>query len=167
MEEYQKLYKIYEDSNVVEVRLNKDLFSKKAVIASSYMLMEKAYIMFDEEDKYYLVLLKPKEDYSLEKLAWEYYTKVIEEEALLAHQQETEKIREEIINQALNNYVEPEDLQMEEEAANQMEEIKEEVDKAMHSFRSGDERPLEELFVEDPLGIAKPWEEKYGKKNSE
>jgi len=166
MENTGNLYTIHEDSKVVEVRIKKDLFSKKAVIAASYILMEKSYVMFDDDEKFYLIFLKPKENYELEKLAWEFYTKLVEQEALFTHQQETEKIREEIIDQALSNYVEPEEVEMEEEAANQQEQIKEDVDKAMYTFRVGDERPVEELFVEDPLGIAKPWEEKYGKNNS-
>jgi len=166
MENTNNLYTIYKDSNVVEVRVKKDLFSKKAVIAASYILMGKSYVMFDDNEKFYLIFLKPKENYDLEKLAWEFYTKLIEQEALFAHQQQTENIREMIINQALSNYIEPEEIKMEEEAVVQQEQIKNEVNKAMYSFRVGNERPLEELFVEDPLGIAKPWEEKYGKSNS-
>jgi len=166
MENLNSLYIIHKDSNVVEIKVKKDLFSKKAVIAASYILMEKSYVMFDDEEKFYLIFLKPKENYDLERLAWEFYTKLVEQEALFAHQQQTESIREKIIEQALSNYVEPEEVKMEEEAAAQQEEIKEEVNKAMYSFRIGEERPIEELFVEDPLGIAKPWEEKYGKSNS-
>jgi len=166
MENTNNLYTIYKDSNVVEVRVKKDLFSKKAVIAASYILMGKSYVMFDDSEKFYLIFLKPKENYDLEKLAWEFYTKLIEQEALFVHQQQTENIREMIINQALSNYVEPEEIKMEEEAVAQQEQIRDEVNKAMYSFRVGNERPLEELFVEDPLGIAKPWEEKYGKGNS-
>jgi len=166
MESLNNLYIIHHDSNVVEVKVKKELFSKKSIIAASYILMEKSYVMFDDDEKSYLIFLKPKENYDLEKLAWEFYTKLVEQEALFMHQEQTEKIREEIIDQALSNYIEPEEVEMEEEAASQEGQIKEEVDKAMYSFRVGEERPIEELFVEDPLGIAKPWEEKYGKSNS-
>jgi len=166
MENANNLYTIYKDSNVVEVRVKKDLFSKKALIAASYILMGKSYVMFDDNEKFYLIFLKPKENYDLEKLAWEFYTKLVEQEALFTHQQQTENIREMIINQALSNYIEPEEIKMKEEAVVQQERIRDEVNKAMYAFRVGNERPLEELFVEDPLGIAKPWEEKYGKGNS-
>lgn len=162
-----EFYKIYENEKVLEIFVNKNLFSKKAVIITSYNFLDKNYIMFDESDEKYIIILKPKtESVDLEKLAWEFFTKIIEEEALLCTAEFTEKIREEIINKAVGNYIEKEQIEMEEQAYQQENIYREEVDKAMSSFRAGEEVPVEDLFIEDPLGIAKTWEEKYGKIDS-
>lgn len=165
----EQFYKIDQDG-ILEIYINKKLFSKKSLATTAYIFLEKAYIMFDNDTSNrdrIIVLIKPKDqNIDLSKLAWEFYSKLIEEEVLLRTRKETEKIREDIINAATQNYIENEEISEEERAEEMTKEIKEEVDKPMYTFRANEKPAVEDLFVNDPLGIAKRWEEKYGKNDS-
>ncbi len=159
---------IDQQNGLLEIKINKELFPQDVVINACYEFLEKAYIVVDKEGSYYKVIIKPKDNKDLEKLAFEFYSQLLSEYALEKQMERTEQIRQLIIEQALSNYVELEQLEMEEQAYREQEEIYEEIDNAMHKFRNeenvGEVSPdVEELFVKDPLGIATPWEFKYGK----
>ena len=161
-------FEIKKEENLAIVKVREDLFGRDIIVNACYAFLDRAFIVLDKEGEYLVIYLKPKFNEDLENIAFEFYSQVISEYSISKISKENEKIREMIIEQALSNYVEEEQLEMEEEAYRQQEEIREEVDKAMTAFRSGEEsvENVEDLFVEDPLGIAKPWEEKYGKGNT-
>jgi hypothetical protein len=56
----------------IEVSLNKDFYSKKAMLIASEAFSETCFTSLDLNDKDFIVTLKPKEEFDLETLGLEF-----------------------------------------------------------------------------------------------
>lgn len=128
--------------NQVVVKVNPKVYPLEAVYSAAYVFMDRAYIVLDgDPEKEILVRLKLKEEDSLEKLGEEFNNELLNYADYLQRVRETKKIRETILQRAI--------LTNDPKATE--ETTFEEID------------DLDEYSLEDPEGIAVPWEKKYGK----
>lgn len=136
--------KINKKENKVLVSINPKIYSLDVVYSASYVFLDKNYVFLDgDPEKMITVELKPKERYNLEKLGGEFNNELLKYADYKKRSIETKQVREMIIQRALFTN----DPSIIEEA-----DPEKEID--------ADEE------VEDPEGIAIPWEEKYGKKSN-
>lgn len=137
---------VKEDSAIL--RVNPKSYPLEAIYSASYVFLDKAYILLDgDPKKEIIVTLKAKGKEDLKKLGGEFFNELINYADYQRRAKETKKIREILLQRALITN-DPSVLQNNGE-----------FDKAMK--KSGDDDDLD--YLEDPEGIAIPWEEKYGK----
>ncbi len=126
------------EKDKIEFVFNLQNYSVDALYGAAYAFLDKAYIFFDNKSpKKILVSLKSKKNSTkkqLENLKDEFLNELLSCETRARLSKNNKKIREFIVGQALFSAV---------------GESEEDFD---DSFNSED----------DPLGIAVPWEEKYG-----
>ena len=120
------------------VSLNPKIYPLEAIYGACYVFIDRAYLFLDGDPKKEVkVFIKGKSNLTpkkLEALTEEFENELLNYTLRLALAKNTKKIRETIVERALFS-------------ALPKEETKEE----------------EGVFEEDPLGIAVPWEKKYGK----
>jgi len=117
------------------------LYPLEAVYGAAYLFVDRVYIFLDTQEKDKLeVSLRAKEevDFSPEKIEGEFMNELLNYTLRLKLSDSNKKIREQIVEQALF-------------AALGREE----------GILKNQEQKFE--FEDDPLGIAIPWEDKYGK----
>ncbi len=128
--------------NTLEFSVNTKIYSLTAVYQAAYLFLGKVYIFLDgDPDKKIIVIMKGKtEDVNLEEIAGEFYNELLNQVLREKISLTNAKIREYIVSQALYNAV-----------PNEVDELLKEVE--------------EEDWQEDPLGIAKTWEEQQEEGN--
>ena len=141
--------KVGDDSVILNI--NAKLYALETVYSAAYVFLERAYVLLDgDAEKEIQVILKPKlklkENEDLEKLGGEFFNELINYSDYKARAKETKNIREMLLQRAMITN-DPSILQDYDD--NEFKEILEELD---------DE-------LDDPEGIAIPWEEKYGDKD--
>lgn len=135
--------KIEKDSVVLII--NPKIYPLSTIYSASYVFLDRAYVLLDgNPEKEVIVKLKPKQKQDLKKLGMEFFNELINYADYQKRAEQTKNIRETILQRALLTN----DPSFIESA--QDKEIAEE---------------LEDEELDDPEGIAIPWEEKYGKKN--
>lgn len=138
----RKGLKIEKKKNQLLISLNPKIYPLEAVYGACYVFIDRAYLFLDgNPEKEIRVFIKGKEELNskeLEKLAGEFKNELLNYTLRLTIAKNTKKIRETIVEKALFSALPHEEIVAEEKE--------------------------EKVFEEDPLGIAVPWEEKYGKK---
>jgi len=129
--------KVNKKEKIVLVSVNPKIYPLDVIYSASYAFLEKSYVFLDGNSKLVKIELKPKTKYNLEKLGREFNNELLKYADYKKRSEKTKQIREMIIQRAL--------FTNDPSLADQIdEELNEEI--------------------EDPEGIAIPWEEKYGKK---
>jgi len=126
------------------VTLNTEIYPLEVIYGASYIFIDRVYLFLDKQGKEVAVTFKPKEGMSkkqLENLAGEFTNELLSCVLRANLSQENKKIRQHIVERVLYSSVNIEkcDCETEEEVSD-------------FGYSSED----------DPLGIAIPWEEKYG-----
>jgi His-Xaa-Ser system protein HxsD len=135
-----KNIKIDKRDNAVIVSVNPSIYPLEVVYSAAYMFLDKVYVFIDgNTDKEIFVKLKPKlkpknKGKYLEELAGLFNNELVNYSVYVIQAARSSSIRDAIIRVAL--------------AVEKTEETEEE---------SEEESEEEKSFVEDPLGIAKPW----------
>ena len=138
-----------EDGSVI-LKVNPKLYPLDAVYSAAYVFLDRAYVLLDgDPKKEVIVKLMPKEKHDLKKLGGEFFNELINYADYNKRAKETKSIREMLLQRALITN-DPSVLQ----------EGGEELDKVMGELDDDEDSD----YLEDPEGIAIPWEEKYGKK---
>ena len=122
--------------------LNSAVYPLEAIYGASYIFIDKAYIFLDRRGKDIEVVLRPKEASTVgqvESLAGEFTNELLNYILRINLSKENKKIRQYLVERAL------------------FSSVKEEEGDGGSSLAD-----LGYSFEEDPLGIAVPWEEKYG-----
>lgn len=134
---------VFKDDSVT-IKINPKLYSLEAIYSAAYVFLDKAYIVLDgNPETEILVKLRLKSSDNLKDLAGCFLNELINYGDYFVRAQETKKIREAILQRALfTNDPSVLDSKEQEEFEELMQELDEEI--------------------EDPEGIAVPWEEKYG-----
>ena len=139
--------KIAKKKNGLIISLNPKIYPLEAIYGTCYVFVDRAYLFLDgNPNKEVKVFLKGKKELNLkelEKLAGEFKNELLNYSLRLSIAKNTKKIRETIVERALFSVLPHEE---ELEKINKSEQIN------------------EKTIEDDPLGIAVPWEEKYGKK---
>ncbi|MBN2112445.1 hypothetical protein JW707_05095 [Candidatus Woesearchaeota archaeon] len=130
------------ENNQLTISVNPKLYPLEAVYSAAYVFMDRAYIVLDgDPDKGILVKMKLKKEGSLETLGNEFNNELLNYSDYLTRAKETKIIRELLLQRAIITN-----------------------DSSVAESIDFDElENLEEEFLDDPEGIAIPWEEKYGK----
>jgi His-Xaa-Ser system protein HxsD len=136
--------KVDTKSNTVAVLLDEDVFPRPVGLAAAYRFLDRCYVLLEKRPQRRLhVRLKGKEplsEPSLQALAGEFGNELLHQ--LVRHQvsERTDQLRAAIVGRALLS-----------------------ADTSLSLDALGPGTPEETLdYQEDPLGIAVPWEEKYG-----
>jgi len=133
--------KIDEKENACIIKLNPKIYPLDVIYSAAYVFIDKAYIILEEDhNKNIEVFLKPKAQTDLNELGGEFYNELLNYAQYKTQAKKNKVIRQTIIQRALitndPNIIEEDDL------------FDEDIDE----------------YLDDPKGIAIPWEEKYGGK---
>ena len=138
--------KIKNGSAVLSV--NPRVYPLEAVYSAAYVFLDKAYMLLDgDPKKEILVELKPKSKEDLKKLGLEFFNELINYADYQKRAKQTKEIRETILQRALITN-DPSMVQDNEKFDGILKELEDDDD-----------------YLDDPEGIAVPWEEKYGNKS--
>jgi His-Xaa-Ser system protein HxsD len=121
----------------LEFKINTKIYSLKAIYQTAYLFLDKVYLLLDGDPKKEVIVvmkLKPEIKQDLKILAGEFHNELFNQLLREKILETNAKIREYIVSKALYNAV-----------PSEVDELLKEVE--------------EEDWQEDPLGIAKPWEE--------
>lgn len=132
--------------NQLKFSLNSQVFPLEAVCATGYSFIDRAYIYLDKKGDNILVSLKPKEGnkFNLKALEGEFRNELLHNTLRMKISQDNAKIREYIVSQAIYSSL----------------PFKETKETGTTIQEEGQEEGYERGYLEDPLGIAIPWEEK-------
>jgi len=126
-------------NNLLEMKLNPMIYPLEVIYSTCYVFIDRAYLFLDgDPKKEIIVAIKGKKNLSkkqLENLAGEFLNELLSAALRINLAQHNKKIRQYIVERALVS------------AAND-----ENLDESVS-------------YLDDPLGIAVPWEEKYSKKS--
>lgn len=147
----------------VNITVPKRPYSNEVIYAASYVFTDRCYVFLDRtEEGEIVVSLTGKEVLEtpeLSALTGEFFNELLFQLVRRQVGQKSSAIVEEIVRTALQSSVEiPQEEWMSEELNAGLDEGKEEEDLDLDLEEDLD-------FLDDPLGIAVPWEEKYGKEN--
>ncbi len=138
------------------LKINPQVYPLEVVQGAAYTFIDRAYVDITGNPKKEIeVLISVKEDLGpreLKRLKGEFQNELLNYALRRTILQNNKKIREYIISRALFSAVVP--------AEEEFNLVKKEAQKAKKKERAS--RIKEGDFIDDPLGIAVPWEEKYG-----
>jgi len=129
------------------ITLNMEVYPLEVIYGASYVFIDRVYLFLDKKEKEVEVVFRPKEEMSkkqLENLAGEFMNELLSCVLRVNLSRENKKIRQHIVERALFSSVNIEKCDCETGS------------KALDFGYSSED---------DPLGIAIPWEEKYGKQD--
>jgi His-Xaa-Ser system protein HxsD len=132
---------LHKDENYLVVSLNPRIYSLDVIYSAAYIFMDKAYLIISgDPEKEIIVEMRPKdENIELEKLGYEFNNEIINYSVYKTQTEKNKDIRNAIVQRALlTNDIPDKDMQ-----------------------------DNDESYIDDPEGIAVPWEEKYGNKKHE
>lgn len=141
-----------------QVKVSKAIYAKEVLFGAAFTFLDRCYVHLDMADpEHYLVSLRPKphmRDLSPQEVAGEFCNELVNEALRLRLAKQTEAVRTEIVKRAIGQSLRaPAPAQ----SPPPLPDLPPEVAKIL-----AEEEDLD--FLDDPLGIAVPWEEKYGKK---
>jgi His-Xaa-Ser system protein HxsD len=124
-----------------KVSVNPKIYPLDVIYSAAYVFIDKAYIILDGDvNKKVDVMLKPKKEYDLNKLGFEFSNELLSYSFHKKQSESGKAVKEAILQRALITN-----------------------DPSIIDDDSLFDDELDEIF-DDPEGIAIPWEEKYGKK---
>ncbi|MBO06189.1 MAG: hypothetical protein QF917_00235 [Candidatus Woesearchaeota archaeon] len=131
----------------VLLNINPELYNLETIYSAAYVFLDKAFIILDgDPKKEVIVKLKPKKSRDLEKLGHDFFNELINYADYQKRAEKTKKIRETIMQRAL---ITNENIGQDEVSNDLLNELE------------------DDDLLDDPEGIAIPWEEKYGKTEEE
>jgi len=142
--------KIRIENNSIILNINPKIYPLEIVYSAAYVFLDKSYILLDgDPEKEISIRLKPKEGQDLEKLGNEFLNELINYADYKKRAEDTKTIRETLLQRALITN-DPAAIQNPTEQDDEFDDIMGELDE-------------DDNYLDDPEGIAIPWEEKYGK----
>lgn len=142
--------------NKAALSINSAVYPLEAIYGACYVFLDRAYIFLDKAGDNILVAIKGKSELSqkkLEDLVGEFHNELLNYSLRYQISNNNKTIREFIIGRALMSALGEEIEGINEEAGEEAREIKEDAPEEIEEWKG------------DDLGIAVPWEEKFGQKN--
>ena len=141
------------DESALTLTVNGRVYPMEAVMAAAYTFLDRAYVLLDKDKTDVVVRLWPKEGHAARPTEGDFYNELLNEALRLKIAKQNQQVREMVINRALF-------------AATNTNVEEEVLDRALDSLDNLDDLNLDldsdNLdFLDDPLGIAVPWEEKF------
>ena len=148
---------IKKEENKVIIKVNPKIYPLDAVFSAAYVFLDKAYILIDGDSKKEIIIeLKPKEGKNLENIGGEFNNELLNYSTYKHFSEKNKDIRTMIVQRAITTG-DPELLESQTKIDD--EELDEETKKLLKELEDEED----DDFLDDPEGIAIPWEEKYGK----
>lgn len=141
------------------IRFHKSLYSTDALFGTAFVFLDRCYVHCDMPDADHVtVTLVPRagSKWSLAELAGEFKNEMVSQALRFKLAKQTEKLRTMIVGRAIGESIPP-DVQSQAPSSAVVPDLPPEVAKLL----SEEEESLD--FLDDPFGIAVPWEEKYAK----
>ena len=141
-------------------RVNSKIYSLEAVLAAGYNLIDRFYVLIDKDENNYFTFTvwnKSVSKYSSDEIEGIFLDELVNEALRIKIAKKNQKIREMIVNKALYSASTSAETVFEEPMAEENDEFD---DLDLDDFDISEE-DLD--FLDDPLGIAVPWEEKHDK----
>ncbi|HNZ02725.1 MAG TPA: His-Xaa-Ser system protein HxsD [Myxococcota bacterium] len=145
------------------IRFHKSLYSTDALFGTAFVFLDRCYVHCDlADDDHIEVVLTPRTNskWSLAELAGEFKNEMVNQALRFKLARQTEKVRTMIVGRAIGESIPPDGQQTPAPIAATVPDLPPEVAKLL----SEEEESLD--FLDDPFGIAIPWEEKYKKDES-
>lgn len=142
------------------IRFHKSLYSTDALFGTAFVFLDRCYVHCDmADDDHIEVVLVPRTDskWSLAELAGEFKNEMVNQALRFKLAKQTEKVRTMIVGRAIGESIPPDGQAAAGQVATTVPDLPPEVAKLL----SEEEESLD--FLDDPFGIAVPWEEKYKK----
>lgn len=141
------------EESALKLTINPRIYPLEAVMAASYTFLDRAYVLLNKDKTDLVVQLWPKEGQTARATEGDFYNELLNEALRLKISKQNQQVREMVINRALF-------------AATNTNVEEEVLDRALDSLDNLDDLNLDldsdNLdFLDDPLGIAVPWEEKF------
>lgn len=146
------------------VLVHKTLYPADVLFGTAFSFLDRAYLHLDIEDKDRFrvdIEARPGSRFSLDELVGEFKNELVNQALRHKLAKQTEKVRTMIVGRAIAEAIPMEGSPSQAQAAPTLPDLPPEIAKLL----AEEEDSLD--FLDDPLGIAVPWEEKYGKKDGE
>ena len=151
--------KLVQDGPQTALVVDRRIYPLDALMSACYTLIDKAYFLIDRPDKDHFkvhIALKPGQSRdALDAMTGDLENLLLEEALRARIGKKTAKIRDRIVATALAYSMERSPEEVDRDA--ELEDLPPEVLEVLQS----DEEDLD--FLDDPLGIAVPWEERFAK----
>ncbi|MCX5784015.1 MAG: His-Xaa-Ser system protein HxsD [Elusimicrobia bacterium] len=145
-------------ANQISIIVDGKIYPLEAVKAAAYTFSDRAYAQIKSKPgKRFEVTLSPKELAKIKNLSGEFLNELLHHAIRLKITASNQKLREYIITQALCSAQPSQDIPKPVKAQILDKKLEKEIEKLLAETENMD-------YKKDPLGIAVPWEEKYGKK---
>jgi His-Xaa-Ser system protein HxsD len=163
MGKLKKHIKINKIDDLINIKINTNVYSKKVIYTTCYALTDKIYVhLKSNPNSEFEVELKPKHEQNLEKLALEFENELIKY-AFYEKQHNDNLALKILMLKKILILADPEArFYIDQQYKEELDKIKPLINNEP-TFDFEDEP--DDDFLDDPEGIAIPWEEKYGKKN--
>jgi len=149
------------------LRINPDIYPLRVVYSCAYVFLDKAYIFLDGDPrKEILIRIKAKNGKGAHTIAEEFLNELLSASLRYQISRENKKLRERIVGAALISVSRAPLQPLDKSASHSPDRLNRHA--AMNwghvkNIRNYGQRQTKEEKIEDPLGIAIPWEEKHGK----
>jgi len=142
--------------------VHKDLYPKEVLFGTAFTFLDRCYVHLDVADPQRIqVRLRPRpsSSWTADELAGEFANELVNQALRLHFSRQTEKVRTQVVARAiaLAGAGDLEAPQSQAAPGGSVPDLPPEVAKLL----AEEDEILD--FLDDPLGIAVPWEEKYGK----
>lgn len=150
---------IIKEDNKVIIKINPKIYPLEVVYSAAYVFLDKAYILIDGDPKKEIIVeAKPKEEKNLEYFGGEFNNELLNYLTYKNFSDKNKDIRTMIVQRAL---ITGDPDVLDNKNSFDDEELDEETKKLLKELEDDDD----DDFLDDPEGIAIPWEEKYGKES--
>ncbi len=148
--------------SVGTVIVHKTLYPADVLFGTAFGFLDRAYLHLDVQDADRIkveIEARPGTRFSLDELVGEFKNELVNQALRVKLAKQTEKVRTMIVGRAIADAIPVEGAPA--PAVPALPDLPPEVAKLL----AEEEDSLD--FLDDPLGIAVPWEDKYGKKDGE
>ncbi len=167
------IVKVKIGENSIQWKLNPKVYPLEVVYQASFVFIDRAYLFLDmDDDKQILVQLKGKEtldEAALKALQGEFANELLNHAVRKNVAKQNKRIRELIVAKALFAAGRPQELREISEGMSGLTSSAAEPPRPWDDATEEEQEELDRLlaeiekdFAEDPMGIAVPWDEKYG-----
>lgn len=137
--------------------VHRSLYPTDVLFGAAFVFLDRCYIFLDQVDKDRIKIeLNPKPGRDLTTIVGEFKNELVSQAVRLALAKRTEAVRTMIVGRAIGQ-----SLPVAEEQPLQTPAFPSDLPPEVAKILAEEEENLD--FLDDPLGIAVPWEEKYGK----
>jgi len=96
-----KKFEINKENNIATIKINKQLYSKQAILQTTYVLLEDYYFIVDLENDYFIITMKKKQGQITEENIYDFYNELVESQSYLFQLKNTKELRETILKRAI------------------------------------------------------------------